>query len=45
MILLIICNGHGMLEIGKINPDNKITGNINPIKEIIMAVCCVAGNG
>ena len=31
-----------MLEIGKINPDNNITGSINPIKEIIMAACCVA---
>ena len=42
MILLIICNGKGMLEIGKIKPDNRITGRINPIKEIIIAVCCVA---
>ena len=42
MILLIIWSGIGMLEIGKINPDNKITGSINPIKEIIIAVCCVA---
>ncbi len=25
---------------GKINPDSKITGSINPIKEIIIAVCC-----
>ena len=40
MILLMICNGNGMLEIGKMNPDNKITGNINPKSEIIMAVCC-----
>ena len=31
-----------MLEIGKMKPDNSITGSINPIKEIIMAVCCVA---
>ena len=42
MILLIICNGHGMLEIGKIKPDNNITGSISPIKEIIIAVCWVA---
>jgi hypothetical protein len=31
-----------MLEMGKIKPDNKITGSINPIKEIIIAVCWVA---
>lgn len=39
MILLMTCNGNGMLEMGKINPDNKITGNINPNKDIIIAVC------
>ena len=42
IILLIICNGKGILEIGKIKPDSKITGSINPINEIIIAVCCVA---
>ena len=42
MILLMIWRGAGILEIGKINPDNNITGSINPIKEIIMAVCWVA---
>ena len=31
-----------MLVIGNINPDNNITGNINPIKEIIIAVCWVS---
>ncbi len=41
MILLMICKGKGILVIGKIKPDNKITGNINPIKEIIIADCCV----
>ena len=25
-----------------LNPESKITGNINPIKEIIIAVCCVS---
>ena len=40
MMLLMICNGNGILEMGKINPDNKITGNIRPNNEIIMAVCC-----
>ena len=40
IILLMTCNGKGILEIGKINPDNKITGNIRPNNEIIMAVCC-----
>jgi len=40
MILLITCSGNGMLEMGKINPESKITGNINPNNEIIMAVCC-----
>ena len=39
MMLLMTCNGNGMLEIGKIKPDNKITGNINPNSEIIIAVC------
>jgi hypothetical protein len=42
IILLITCNGTGILVIGKIKPDNNIVGNINPIKEIIMAVCWVA---
>ena len=41
MILLIICNGKGILAIGKMNPDNKITGSIKPIKDIIIAVCWV----
>ena len=40
IILLITCNGKGILEIGKMNPDNKITGNISPNNEIIIAVCC-----
>lgn len=40
--LLITCSGNGILVIGNINPDNKITGSINPIKEIIIAVCCVS---
>ena len=40
MILLMICNGKGRLEIGKMNPESMITGSINPIREIIMAVCC-----
>ena len=40
IILLIICNGKGILEIGKINPERMITGNINPIKDNIIAVCC-----
>ena len=40
MILLMICIGMGILEIGKINPERIMTGSINPIKEIIMAVCC-----
>ena len=39
-ILLIICNGKGILEIGKINPERIMTGSINPIKESIIAVCC-----
>ena len=42
IMLLITCKGKGILEIGKMNPDNKIVGNINPIKEIIIAVCWVA---
>ena len=42
IILLIICNGKGILEIGKIKPDNNITGNISPINEVIMAACWVA---
>ena len=29
-------------QANKINPDSKITGSINPIREIIIAVCCVA---
>ena len=41
IILLMICKGRGMLEIGKMNPDNKIVGSISPINEIIIAVCCV----
>lgn len=40
IILLIICIGIGILEIGKINPERIMTGSINPIREIIMAVCC-----
>ena len=40
MILLITCIGNGMELIGKIKPDKMITGNIKPINEIIMAVCC-----
>ncbi len=39
IILLMICKGRGILEIGKINPDRIMIGNINPIKESIMAVC------
>ena len=42
IMLLITCNGTGILEIGNIKPDNRMTGNINPINEIIIAVCCVA---
>ena len=30
-----------MLEMGKIKPERMITGSIKPIREIIMAVCCV----
>ena len=40
IILLMICIGMGILEIGKINPERIMTGSINPISEIIMAVCC-----
>ena len=40
MILLMICNGNGILETGKINPESIMTGSINPTSEIIMAVCC-----
>lgn len=40
MMLLMICSGNGILEMGNINPDNIITGSINPAKENIMAVCC-----
>ena len=40
IILLIICIGNGMLDIGKINPERMMTGSINPISEIIIAVCC-----
>ncbi len=39
-ILLMICKGKGILEIGKINPERIMTGSINPIKESIIAVCC-----
>ena len=40
MTLLMICNGSGMLEIGKINPERIITGSIRANNEIIIAVCC-----
>ena len=40
MMLLMICKGNGILEIGKMNPESKITGNMSPKSEIIMAVCC-----
>ena len=40
MALLMICNGNGILETGKINPDRIITGSIRANNEIIMAVCC-----
>jgi hypothetical protein len=40
IILLIICNGKGILETGKINPERIMTGSISPIKESIIAVCC-----
>lgn len=42
IIVLMTCNGSGILEIGKINPDSKITGNMRPKSEIIIAVCCVS---
>jgi hypothetical protein len=40
MMLLMICMGKGILEIGKINPESMITGSINPNNDIIIAVCC-----
>ena len=40
IILLIACKGKGMLVIGKMNPDNNITGSMSPNNEIIIAVCC-----
>lgn len=40
MMLLMICKGNGILEMGNIKPDRIITGSINPAKENIMAVCC-----
>ena len=40
IILLITCNGNGILEIGNMNPDSKITGSMSPKSEIIIAVCC-----
>ena len=39
MMLLKICNGTGILEMGNTNPDRMITGSIKPEKDIIMAVC------
>ena len=39
-MLLMICKGIGILEMGKINPERMITGSINPIKDSIIAVCC-----
>lgn len=44
MMLLMICKGNGILEIGKMNPESKITGNISPNSEIIIAVCCESDN-
>lgn len=41
MMLLMTCIGNGIDAIGKINPERIITGSINPINEIIMAVCWV----
>ena len=41
IMLLMTCIGNGIEAMGKIKPDNMITGNINPINEIIMAVCWV----
>jgi hypothetical protein len=32
IILLITCNGSGMLESGNMKPDRMITGSINPIR-------------
>ena len=32
----------GMLETGKMKPDNKIVGNIKAKSESIRAVCCVS---
>ena len=40
MMLLISWSGIGILEIGNINPESKITGNMSPNSEIIIAVCC-----
>ena len=40
MMLLMICKGRGILESGKMNPESMITGNISPINDIIIAVCC-----
>ena len=40
IILLITCKGNGILEMGNMKPDNKITGNMSPNRESIMAVCC-----
>jgi hypothetical protein len=40
IMLLMTCIGKGILFIGKMNPESMITGNINPIKESIIAVCC-----
>lgn len=40
MMLLMICMGNGILDIGKIKPESMITGNINPNNDIIIAVCC-----
>lgn len=42
IMLLMYCKGSGILDNGNINPDNKITGSINPISDIISADCCVA---
>ena len=41
-ILLISCKGKGILDTGKIKPDNNIVGSIKAINEIIIAVCCDA---
>ena len=37
MMLLTIRNGSGIFWIGKINPDNKMVGSINPSNEMNMA--------